>query len=252
MKREYKVARRASRHVRKWILRQPAVKEESITDWLLDDISRHSRKIFYKAFTRSEEARETGADWEWWIVYSNYAFKMRVQAKKVKAKGNNYASIAHTNRYGLQIEKLLNDAQAKNFAPFYALYSEGGAKTQCANRILDEGVYLSGAYQLNNTFILNGPVNIKAADLLLKSVPLSCFFGCPNAVVDFFSFLERYFLQEVRKQSSLEKLQGFHEKLPAYVSFVLEAGVETSASFEAEFARDMEGMNGIVVIDRRA
>ncbi len=63
---------------------QPHVKEESITDWLLYDISKNNSNIYYHAFTRNEESLN-GTDWEWWIltndIYSNIAYRFLIQAK---------------------------------------------------------------------------------------------------------------------------------------------------------------------------
>ena len=75
--------RGSSLYVRKWLVRQPSVKEESITDWLLFDISENIKSVYYQAFTRHEEARKTGADWEWWFVFRDFAMKLRIQAKKL-------------------------------------------------------------------------------------------------------------------------------------------------------------------------
>lgn len=72
----------SSLYIKRWIDGQPEVKEESISDWLLFDMSQKIRRIVSKSFTRHEEAKLTGADWEWWILYSNVAYKFRVQAKR--------------------------------------------------------------------------------------------------------------------------------------------------------------------------
>ncbi len=62
----------SSGFVRKWIAKQPAVKEESLTDWLLFDVSTRLPNVLYHAFTRHEEARHTGADWEWWLLFPHH------------------------------------------------------------------------------------------------------------------------------------------------------------------------------------
>jgi len=54
--------------------KQPEVKEESLTDWLLFDVSQKISRITYKSFPRHEEARRTGADWEWWFLFSSFSF----------------------------------------------------------------------------------------------------------------------------------------------------------------------------------
>ena len=43
-----------SRYCYEWLDKQPSVKEESLTDWLLYNVSNLSPKVYYKAFTRNE------------------------------------------------------------------------------------------------------------------------------------------------------------------------------------------------------
>ena len=56
-----------SEYIYNWINRQNHVKEESLTDWLLYEISQQCDFIYYQAFSRHEEA-QNGSDWEWWIL----------------------------------------------------------------------------------------------------------------------------------------------------------------------------------------
>jgi hypothetical protein len=58
----------ASAYISNWIVAQPSVGEESITDWLLYTLSSNIASLQYKKFTRHQESRVTGADWEWWIL----------------------------------------------------------------------------------------------------------------------------------------------------------------------------------------
>lgn len=58
-----------SQYIKQWILKQPHVKEESLTDWLLFDVSLRNPAIYYQAFSRNEEA-VNGSDWEWWVLTS--------------------------------------------------------------------------------------------------------------------------------------------------------------------------------------
>ena len=51
----------ASRYCYDWLKAQSFVKEESLTDWLLYYISNHNSNVYYKAFTRNEEA-SNGSD----------------------------------------------------------------------------------------------------------------------------------------------------------------------------------------------
>ncbi len=114
--------REASEYVFNWINGQPSVGEESITDWLLYNLSLTVPTLKYKKFTKHEEAKKTGADWEWWFVDNYKGLSLRVQAKRIMKDKDNYDGLAHTNRHGLQIEKLIDDARRKNSLPFYSLY----------------------------------------------------------------------------------------------------------------------------------
>lgn len=78
-----------SEYIHRWLKSQSAVKEESITDWLLFNISQQTDMVYYKTFTRNEEAFN-GSDWEWWIIadgnFGIQAYRFLVQAKKLNQK----------------------------------------------------------------------------------------------------------------------------------------------------------------------
>src|SRR5439155_23288711 len=131
VKREKAILSEASKYVQSWLRRQPGVKEESLTDWLLDRISSQSPRFHYSAFSRHTEARETGADWEWWLLFPQHSYRLGVQAKKLNANADHYAVIAHVNRYGLQVEMLLENSRKADALPFYAFYSGIPSPTMC-------------------------------------------------------------------------------------------------------------------------
>ena len=176
---DYKHLYKSSQYIRHWIHRQPYVKEESLTDWLLFDMSENIHGIYYKSFSRHEEARRTGADWEWWFLFPDFCFAMRVQAKKLHPTDDNYPSIAHTNIYGLQIEKLLSDAARGNFMPFYAFYTDQWADVMCPNKRNNEGVFIAGGQKIYDTFMSDPMVQVMASDALRHTLALSCFVCCP-------------------------------------------------------------------------
>ena len=47
----------AAAYVHYWLEKQPAVKEESLTDWLLFEISERSNLVKYRAYTRHQEGQ---------------------------------------------------------------------------------------------------------------------------------------------------------------------------------------------------
>ncbi len=61
-----------------WMQKQPNVKEESLTDWMLYNVSEKCKYFYYKTFSKNEEAYN-GADWEWWVLTENngrtYAYR---------------------------------------------------------------------------------------------------------------------------------------------------------------------------------
>lgn len=123
-----------SRYIYDWISRQNHVKEESLTDWLLYEISQRCNFIYYQAFSRHEESHN-GSDWEWWIltkdnsgVHTFNAYRFLVQAKKLLPHGNdNYPLIGYSNKNGTQVDLLLNSASSKNALPLYMYYSIGNS-----------------------------------------------------------------------------------------------------------------------------
>jgi hypothetical protein len=80
------ILKASSKYIRAWLAGQPNAKEESLTDWLLYDVSKSSANFLYRAFTRHEEARQTGADWEWWLLLPLHNLRLRIQAKKLLPK----------------------------------------------------------------------------------------------------------------------------------------------------------------------
>ncbi len=248
----------SSSYVAKWVSRQPAVKEESLTDWLLFDLSTRISRIHYIAFSRHQEARETGADWEWWFLYPKQTFRMRVQAKRLFYKKDHYSGIAYTNKHGLQIEKLLTDAVATNSIPLYAFLGDGhNGKSQCKGGFYGEGVYIAGANTVYNTYVQPGKAFVESKDLISLSVPLSCFICCPysrnGTTLDV--FLQNYFASELvpTENAASDLSRGMYPDTPHHILNLVEHSIkdEVPEWWEQEFSREIEGINGISVYDAR-
>ena len=187
-----------SSYVKRWIDKQSEVKEESLTDWLLFNLSEKLPNVRYKQFSRTEEGRKTGADWEWWFVFSdNESFTARVQAKKLKSSVDNYGGLAYTRNGKLQIERLIEDSELEGYASFYAFYStESGKKSLCKGKLGLDGVFWAEAHKLKTEFIDSGRKKLQANDILKFATPLSCLFCCPVSGFskkEFQGYLERYF-----------------------------------------------------------
>lgn len=252
-----KELRKSSSYVRQWLTNQPVVKEESLTDWLLYDVSKNVPSVLYHAFTRHQEARETGADWEWWILFKKHFVRLRVQAKKVSTSKDNYPELARTNRHGLQIDMLLDGAQKANAIALYALYSAHDAKTLCNQHHTqyDDGVFFAGATRLNADFISGARQRITADDLLSRSVPFTCFACCPlvhghdGSMTEFF---ENYYASELGTDNGRNVRRGIHFELPGYISSLLEhRGEGVPDWWEKEFQNSLQGFNAVLVYDYR-
>jgi hypothetical protein len=254
--------KKCSRYVKTWINEQPAIKEESITDWLLYYSSKIISRITYRAFTRTEEARNTGADWEWWFLLPRNNIKFRVQAKKINPIHDNYPSIARTNRYGLQIKKLLSDADSTNSIPLYAFYTDIQSTLNCKqSRGKGEGVFLAGAKQIYLDFLLNGIRNIKPGTILSKCIPLSCILCCPlnrEPQNGFEGFLREYFTLETviidapKNNNDRSDLRGIYSSIPSYIQQFLNQKEQVSSfDWETEYRGDIEDINALVVYDAR-
>jgi hypothetical protein len=235
-----------------WLTAQRAVKEESLTDRLLYEIARHSSNFIYKAFTRHEEARKTGADWEWWIVLPAYALRLRIQAKKIYGPPyDHYKDLAYTNKYGLQIMKLIGDAKATNAVPLYALYSaQALSSLLCPLGPQAEGAFLASANTIFDKFIASGPVHVGNHDLFAISTPLSCLICC-TAASDPARFVYHYFPEGLAQPSPGLPLQGLHTTIPKHVALLLEAKGRIPEWWETEFSAPLAGLDAILIYDGR-
>jgi len=246
----------SSEYIKQWLVNQPGVKEESLTDWLLYDVSSKVPSVLYHAFTRHEEARKTGADWEWWLLFKKHSMRIRVQAKKVLPTGDNYPGLAHTNRYGLQIDMIRADAKKANALALYALYFSQGLQTLCGNGSSQtDGAYLAGANRLNTDFIGSARQSITATDLLSRSVPLPCIACCPYArdpSERLSRFFETYFSSELEEPEGRNVQRGIHSQLPAYVTSLLEhRGESVPDWWEKEFQNSIQEFNAVLIFDYR-
>jgi hypothetical protein len=252
-----KVFNDCSNDILNWLTKQPEVKEESMTDRFLFDISEKLPIVKYKQFTRMEEGRKTGADWEWWFLFPNdKAFCARVQAKKLKNDKDNYAGIAYTTNGMLQIERLLDDSSKNDYASLYAFYSTESSKhTLCGGRKGNEGVFISDAEHLKNEIIDKPRAKHLAQDILKYSNPISCLFCChmtERLTYDGLKeHLRRYFptLYDNKINSKNDNNTIGFVKIPNRITQFLNK--ESDSWWENEFRQSIENVNAILVIDLR-
>jgi len=252
--------RHCSLYVRQWIEKQPEVKEESLTDWLLFELSRRIPRIRYKSFSRHEESRVTGADWHWWFVFDRFSFQIRVQAKRLKASGNSRPAILYPRGTCDQITKLIDDAKAHNYLPLYAFYAAGAPAAMCGRKLTDEGVYLAGALRVFGVSVAKTATPLKSASLLAISNPLSCLICCPytSGPDGLLAFVTAYYGSEIplppdgdprEGEDGPPRIPGYHAEAPAYVQRLLHR--EDSPEYWEGKREALGDMRALVVYDGR-
>ena len=259
MKKECNILRQSSLYVRNWTNTQPNVKEESLTDWLLFNVSEKTKNITYRDFTRHEESKTTGADWEWWFIFPNFSYKFRVQAKKTKTSSNNYNGVTYPKKTSSQMNKLISDAYQNNALPIYAFYTDKIERVKCQKKILDEGVYLVSAIDLKNKFVIPNTKKIEYNDILEGTIPLSCLLCCElhndsknEKPENFEVFVKEYFYSSPLIGNEIIEDLGKYKQTPNYVNSLLEfSNKDLPDWWEKEFGRNIKDLNGILVFDRR-
>lgn len=266
-----------SRKCYEWLIEQPNVKEESLTDWLLYYASKHINRIYYKAFTRNEEAY-TGSNWEWWVLtdrnYGFNAYRFLVQAKKLKSNKDNYPLICYGNKNGLQIDLLIDSAKQRKAMPIYAYYSVEvpSIEQQLKNFNSDylkqsiywcenckNGVYLSIANIVKNKIFDSPRRKINAIDLLNYSLKLSMFDllfvkdESPDKIMD---EINRFYIQDimdgiVKMDNSIKYSEN---TIPNYLKAFIKNNnsIEEDGWYESEFSYYFNNISGIAVIDLRS
>jgi hypothetical protein len=239
-----------SQKIQKWIRKQENVKEESITDWLLYQMGERISNITSLTFSHHEEARVTGADWEWWFIYPHRNYKFRVQAKRIIPTRSIYQALNY--KKGEQIELLIKDALKNNSIPLYALYTNSVSKSRCPKDIKNEGVYLAGALELKENIIDTEKKRVTFNELFERSIPLSCILCCELIPKNIESFLKKYFLANARTEIIYKKDShlGEHKTLPMYIKAIINSTDEISAEYiQQQYSNEVNGISAITIID---
>ncbi|WP_417657817.1 DUF6615 family protein [Pseudidiomarina aestuarii] len=259
--------RAATAYVAGWISAQSSVGEESITDWLLYDLSAKVSGLKYLKFTKPQEARVTGADWEWWFIGNQQSLRLRIQAKRLRLGIDAYPSLAYSNQHGLQIDKLLDDARANNALAFYVIYVEPGHYAQlCGGPVphepLNQAIYLAAANTINRRFISPARRHVSVDDVVEHSNPIECLVCCPytfqtakKSIDELDQFVNRYFRDSRVDGNSdiVEERRGLYEELPGYVSSLVDHSKDGRFEwYEREFSDQLPDADGIVTLDLRS
>lgn len=262
MKNLCETAKDASQYVAGWLQRQPSVKEESITDWLLDYLDQHCTQISYSQFTRHEEGRSSGADWDWWILLRSGCFKLRVQAKRLKRRVDHYSDLGRSNKYGYQIDMLLNSSAGLNFYPIYALYGISEGMERCPNTSRSESLHICSAQEVNDMIFGEPRHRVDSSALLGLSIPLSCLFCCPQSQGQSLdkphTLLDRYFQtapksRGVDADGKSDPLRGIEVNTPEIIKKLSEKH-ERNSNFEGllrEYQSMFAGSSSVVIADMR-
>lgn len=111
--------------------------EETITETLLLDLRVSLGCLLeIEPFTKYQESRRTGADWEWWFCdgAGQRMYGMRVQAKKLKVKaGVPYYDLSYKPRLSnrRQVDRLISASERDGIPAIYALYNGPDLDLSC-------------------------------------------------------------------------------------------------------------------------
>ena len=266
----------ASQYCHEWLSIHPSVKEESLTDWLLYHLSSSNPRVHCQAFTRREEAL-IGADWEWWLLTDAslgmsekpIGYRFLIQAKKLIHDRDNYALLAYSNRYGLQIDRLIEEAKLRRAMPFYAYYTNAlpDLSRQLAripfidHSLLRPGIphingcFLSSAFEVHK-HLFGGPRKaLWEKTLLDDSFGLSLLdeLWDSTSVRDRMKPLNDYFKKCVNDPSHPMGFLHHGSALPSYVQYLIDRQFDHSAfsCLESQFSHELQGVGGIGLIDLR-
>ncbi len=245
-----------SEELNTWLSAQPGVKEESLTDWLLYELSKRCSQVSYKAFTRHQEAKYTGADWDWIFVFNDGCIRLRVQAKKLFENKDNQKEILRSNKYGRQIDTLISSAKRKSVFPMYAFFSINTSTTACQNKPANiHGAYLCGAETVLSN-LASPKRKIMPSDALALSYPMPCIACCsllvnPKSAINLSKQLQRYFVNSNTTVEDNEDLPGYFQHIPSFALNVLENEGVFPEWWEIEYEREFEDVSAVVIIDVR-
>ena len=225
--------------VKEFLMNVDGVGEESITDFLLWKwalIDKKFKSINVASFTRQEESRVSGADFEMevWLVGSKLSYPLVFQAKKFVKPYDAYVNkLNYPKNTKNQMNTLLKYASANSKIPFYAFYSLPDKKTKAMcrhNDVKDCGLFMAHANVVEEFADGKHGRKVSKNDLLGVSNPFHCIFCCPIA---FGGYFEKYFPSiggEFREQ-----------RLPQYVRYLLDAHeLEISEERVKSFIKEYE------------
>jgi hypothetical protein len=271
--------------LKQWMDEQPHVKEESLTDWMLYQVSLQKNNIKYHATNRHEEAK-SGEDWVWWLLMPNSAYCFSVQAKKLKGNNkDNWAAINYCNDNGAQIDLLLDKAVREGTYPLYLLYSitNPNTKNQLVSfhdpnlqkmiewcKTCENGSFISPAFMVADLINNNKRFHLDDEKLLDISICLSSLDWLENHFTERISeglqmiekllnLLEQEYAKSktiVKKYQNNKSFKYFYQEsnqgqiIPGYLQKIISYG-NIPKWFSEDPPRDLPSVDGIGIIDLR-
>ena len=242
------------KYIAEWMRAQVEVKEESITDSYLYRLAQAISTVRYLSFSRWDEARRTGADWEWWFIMPKRALRLRVQAKKLRARARIRADLGRRNKHGGQLAMLLACARRENAIPVYALYSSDTVtQTACGLASVGIGAFIVNARTVHA--LLKAPGRIDESRLINISRAAACLPCCvlqsgkATGSIDVAGWLDSQ--NAPRGDSSSVADEGWHDVIPDYVSRLIGMSPvrgHSQGQWESEAPDDV---GAIVTVDMR-
>ncbi|MBD3671240.1 MAG: hypothetical protein HUJ29_10735 [Gammaproteobacteria bacterium] len=197
------------------------VNEESITDYLVwrwKEIDKRFKAINISTFTRQEESKISGADFEMelWLVGKTKRYPLVFQAKKfIKPYASYVRKLRYPDNTKQQMNKLLSYAASNNKIPFYVFYSlpDTKTKTMCMrNNISNSGVFMGHAKIIEEFADGKHGSRVSLNKLLENTNPFHCIFCCPLAHLG--GYFEKYFPVSASTEQD--------QTTPGYVNYLLE------------------------------
>jgi hypothetical protein len=255
------VARQANNYVARWIEKHPAVKEESLTDWLPDFLEQNSPNVQYYELDQHEEKCSSGFDWDWWFLLEYGCFRARVKAKKLQLLKDYYSELTQSIQTGCQIDLLLDSSAAKQFYPLYLFYAKPDDVERC--RVLPTPTALSicGAQEIHKLAFGTPCHHIECRDICAVTFPLECLFYCPvtrdfppngpeQPLLHYFQTPLRGCLGDMEAPGD-DRHRGYAKSVPRIIRslFKMREGNSNTERILRDYQSMFEGSRGVVIFD---
>jgi len=225
-----------------------SLSEETISDMtLLKTSQRHPYDIISVKFGKTLESGE-GTDWEWWVISSSGIIGLKLQAKRIHVKSNNYEytflDYKPKNSKKYQAEILVEQAQKKRMIPLYIFFNWWDLNypfrnyinrniPQCCKVYTSRslGVTIASGWEIKRA-VFNKQKSL--SHILPLSYPIRCLACCQNSDLteSVFKFLQKITGKKIEEKNYLHKqlprelylrLRGeFKDTSPIYTIFLLD------------------------------